>query len=100
MVVSHSALPSVLKLKAPLAGAVQTYQMEAPPMVLGTRGSPTSAVAPTLLPEMTPLGPWSGWAAAKLSFAGWAKAATEIRVKREARARRSVLRVAEQGMGL
>src|SRR2546422_11698869 len=48
--------------------------MEPPPMVLGTTGSPVSSVALLLLPVTVPLGPWSGWALAKLSLAGSARA--------------------------
>ena len=54
----------------PLAGAVQRYQIEAPPALPAWFGSPGSFVAPTFEPVAVPLEPAIVWAFANMSLAG------------------------------
>src|ERR1035441_5693134 len=77
-----NALPAVLKVTVPLAGATQRNQTEAPPVFPAWFGSPASLVAPTVLPDVVPETPAIVVALAKLSLAGAAlavKAALRIR---------------------
>src|SRR5438105_8423742 len=63
-------LPAVSNATAPLAGAVQRYQIERPPVLPACFGSPLCLLAPTVVPAAVPNAPASDCAAEKLSFPG------------------------------
>jgi hypothetical protein len=62
--------PRVSMVTEPAEGAVQRYQIDAPPALPAWLGSPDSLVAPAFEPVAVPLAPETTCALAKLSFAG------------------------------
>ena len=65
-----SVLPIVSMVTLPLAGAVQLYQMDAPPVLPAWFGSPDSFVARMFVPFVVPCEPLIVVAALELSFDG------------------------------
>src|ERR1051325_1625443 len=54
----------------PELGGDQTYQIECPNDFLATAGSPSSDVAPRVVPRTLPEAEGNSWASAKLSLSG------------------------------